>query len=98
MANLFQVNPEDLRRDALNLDEARQLDMAVMSKMRALVVELNSIWQGAAQAEYVAKFESMQPVFNAFYDLLKQFADVEKAAADEAERVDQELLSQINGI
>ena len=98
MAQLLQVRPQDLRGEAQQLKIICDNDRAKMSDMRTLVMQLSQIWQGEAQKAFYNQFMSMQPVFSSFFDMIDQFAEVEMMAADEAEQVDAELLSQINAL
>lgn len=75
MANI-KVTPEMLSAKASELRGLKVEHDEAMAKMRALINGLNDIWQGEAQAAYIAKFESMQPTFNNFSETLEGYAQL----------------------
>ena len=64
--------------------------------MRTLIMGLNEIWKGDAQAAYVAKYESMQPTFNNFTQMIEDYARLMDTAAQKLQETDQALQSTMN--
>ena len=64
--------------------------------MRTLIMGLNEIWKGDAQAAYVAKYESMQPTFNNFSQMIEDYAKLMDTAAQKLQETDQALQSTMN--
>ena len=66
-----------------------------IAKLRQLVLALNEQWKGEAQDAFVAKFESMQPTFTNFSEMLERYAQLMDTAAKELQATDQTLKGKI---
>ena len=67
-----------------------------MTKMRTLIMGLNEIWKGDAQAAYVAKYESMQSTFTNFSQMIEDYAKLMDTAAQKLQETDTALQSTMN--
>lgn len=94
---LIQATPELLTGKANELRALKAQHDEEMAKMRTLIMGLNEIWKGAAQDAFVAKYESMQPTFANFSEMLEGYAKLMDAAAQKFEVTDTEISSGING-
>ena len=65
--DLLKAKANELRGLKANHDEA-------MAKMRTLIMSLNEIWKGDAQTAFINKYESMQPTFNSFSEMIEGYA------------------------
>ena len=93
---LIQVTPDLLNGKATELRGLKGSHDEAMSKMRTLIMGLNEIWKGDAQAAYVAKYESMQPTFNNFSQMIEDYAKLMDTAAQKLQETDQALQSTMN--
>jgi WXG100 family type VII secretion target len=93
---LIQVTPELLTGKANELRSLKGSHDEAMTKMRTLIMGLNEIWKGDAQAAYVAKYESMQPTFNNFSQMIEDYAKLMDTAAQKLQETDQALQSTMN--
>lgn len=93
---IIQVTPEMLTQKASEVRTIRSQHDEAMSKFRSLVTNLNEIWKGAAQDALVAKFESMQPTFKEFSEMLENYAKLMDTAARELENTDRELKAKMD--
>jgi len=90
---VIQVTPELLSSKASEVRSHKATHDDTMAKLRALVRSLNDNWKGEAQDAFVAKFESMQPSFTAFSEMLEGYAKLMDTAAREIQSTDQALKS-----
>ncbi len=93
---LIQVTPEELRGKANELRTIKSDHDEAMAKMKTLIMGLNETWKGEAQDAFVAKFESMQPTFTSFSEMVEQYAQLMDTTANSMEETDQSLSSTIN--
>ena len=93
---LIQVTPELLTAKANELRGLKSNHDEAMAKMRTMIMGLNEIWKGDAQAAYVAKYESMQPTFNNFSQMIEDYAKLMDTAAQKLQETDQALQSTMN--
>ena len=91
MARL-NISPSELRSRASELESQRQ------QRLRVCINNLPDIWQGAAADEFIQKFASANNQFNSFSDTLEKYIQLIQKAADNAESVDNELLSKVHRI
>ena len=92
---LIQVTPELLTGKANELRGLKGSHDEAMTKMRTLIMGLNEIWKGDAQAAYVAKYESMQPTFNNFSEMLDNYATMMDTSAKTLREADEALKAAI---
>ena len=93
---LIQVTPDLLTAKAAELRSYKSQHDDEMAKMRALVNGLNEIWKGDAQDAFVTKFESMQPTFNNFSEMLEGYAKLMDTAAKQLSETDSTLSQTMN--
>lgn len=93
---LIQVTPETLRSKAANVRSYKSQHDDVMAKIKNLVMSLNEVWKGEAQAAFVSKYEGMQPTFTNFSEMLEGYAKLMDTAANELESTDQSLKTTMN--
>ena len=93
---LIQVTPELLMGKANELRGLKSTHDEAMTKMRTLIMGLNEIWKGDAQAAYVAKYESMQSTFTNFSQMIEDYAKLMDTAAQKLQETDTALRSTMN--
>lgn len=93
---VIQVTPETLRSKATEVRNYRSEHNDTMAKLKNLIYALNEIWKGDAQNAFLSKYESMQPTFTNFSELLEGYAKLMDTAANELEATDQSLKNTMN--
>ena len=93
---IIQVTPDLLRGKAGEVRTLRGTHDETMTKLRNLVRALNDQWKGAAQDAFLQKFESMQPQFNNFSEMLEGYANLMDKAAIDLQQTDQNLQGTMN--
>lgn len=93
---LIQVTPDLLQGKATELRGLKSEHDETMSKMRTMIMGLNEIWKGDAQDAFVAKYESMQPTFTNFSQMLEDYARLMDTAAQKLQETDVSLQSTMN--
>lgn len=92
---IIQVTPELLMSKSNEVRNLKSNHDETMAKLRQLVLALNEQWKGEAQDAFVAKFESMQPTFTNFSEMLERYAQLMDTAAKELQATDQTLKGKI---
>lgn len=93
---IIQLTPELLKAKANDLRALKSTHDEAMTKMRSLIRGMNEVWKGKSQDALVNKYESMQPTFNSFSQMLEDYARLMDASADRFTVADEEGASQIN--
>ena len=93
---LIQVTPDLLNSQAQQLRTIKTNHDQTMQQMRSLIMNLNQIWKGAAQDAYVAKYESMQPVFENFSQMIEEYAALMNTAANAMQETDASLSNTMS--
>ena len=89
------VSPEELRASAREIRKLRQQHLDLMKQMRILVMSLSDSWKGEAQEAFTKSFLNKSRTMNDVASVLAQYADPMEKAAEEAERIDNTLLSAV---
>ena len=93
---LIQVTPDLLNGKATELRAIKDEHDQAMARMRTLILGLNEIWKGDAQDAFVAKYESMQSTFQAFSQMIEDYAQLMNTTATSMQESDSTLASTIN--
>ncbi len=93
---LIQVSPDLLNSKANELRSLKAQHDEAMTKMRSLIMGLNEVWKGDAQDAFVQKYESMQPTFTNFTNMLEDYAKLMDTAAQKLQETDQSLQTAMN--
>ena len=93
---LIQVTPDLLNGKATELRGIKDEHDQAMARMRTLILGLNEIWKGDAQDAFVAKYESMQSTFQAFSQMIDDYATLMNTTANNMQESDASLASTIN--
>lgn len=78
----IRVNPDDLDKMAANLDQQGQLAMSLATAISNAIQMGTAAWEGASQADFVAKYEQIKPTLTR--DLPELIAAMAKAARKRA--------------
>ena len=93
---LIQVTPDLLNGKATELRNIKADHDQAMARMRTLILGLNEIWKGEAQDAFVAKYESMQSTFQAFSQMIEDYATLMNTTATSMQESDSRLANTIN--
>ena len=93
---VIQVTPELLEAKAKEVRNLRSQHDDVMARIGSLVHSLNDQWKGEAQTAFVDKFDSMQPTFTSFSEMINNYAALLDDSARIMAETDQALKNQIN--
>ena len=93
---IIQVTPELLTGKAADVRKLKTEQEQVMQKLTTLVNGLSEIWKGEAQTAFAAKYQSMQPTFKNFAEMLEGYAKLMDTAAKELQSTDQALKGTMN--
>ena len=91
---LIQVTPDLLRAQAAEVRNIRDEHEATMMKLTNLVNNLNGIWKGEAQDAFVAQYQSMQPTFRQFSEMLAEYGQKLDSTANVLEETDRTIANQ----
>lgn len=87
------VSPETLRGHANAVRNFKSDHDGVMQQLTSLINSLEGEWKGEAQQALYNEYHGMQSTFNAFSELLNQFAVQMDEDATSMETRDQELAA-----
>lgn len=90
---IIQVTPELLTAKAAEVRKFKAEHEQCIQNLTKLVMGLNDIWKGEAQAAFLAKYQSMDSVLKNFAELLEGYAKLMDTAARELQSTDQRLKS-----
>ena len=96
MAEIY-VTPELLKGKAKELRGYKSEHDDAINRIKNLVNGLTGEFKGVAANAYIEKFNSMEPTFNNFSEMLAELASNLDFTADELERKDNEVASKIGG-
>ena len=90
---IIQVTPELLRGKATELRGYRGEHDEIMNKITNLVNGLPEQFKGQAAEAFIEKYNSMQPTFRSFTEMLESFAERLDNNANALEETDNTLAS-----
>lgn len=92
---VIQVTPELLQAKATEVRGLKSNHDDTMAKLSTLVHSLNEHFKGSAHDAFVAKFDSMQPQFKNFSEMLEGYAKLMDNSARELQEADQRAKGQV---
>lgn len=98
MAQTILVTPETLRSQAGQIRSYSQEHEEIIQRMTNLVLTLDEVWTGEAQAAFVNNFQGMRDIFNSFEEALLAYAQMMERVAEKMESTDRALQSRIRRI
>lgn len=98
MANEILVNSESLREKANSIRKAKQQQKSAVQKINNLVLSVNAVFKGEAQAAFVDKFMQMKPAFSKLETNIEAYAKELEEAAARIEQSDNEFAAKIKSI
>lgn len=83
MAMMSPLSWNPLLEKANELRALKAQHEEVMAMIRSLILGFNAFRTGEAQDAFVAKYESMQPTFNSFSEMLENYAKLMEISAQQ---------------
>ncbi len=93
---VIQVTPALLQAKATEVRGLKSNHDDTMAKLSNIIHSLNEHFKGGAHDAFVAKFDSMQPQFKNFSEMLEDYAKLMDKVAIEMQEKDIELKDMIN--
>ena len=97
MANQIRMTPDTMRTRAGEYNTEAGTIAEVISKLDALLEQLQSEWEGAAAEAYAAKFSELRPSFTEAQNLLEEISQALHRTAEIVETTDNEIAGQFAG-
>lgn len=95
---VIRVNPDILRNESAKLLKYKSKHQAEMKHLKSVVNSLPAQWHGAAQREFVSKFNSMEYIRRNFDEQLEAYAELMKKTANKFQQTDNDLKNQFRNI
>ena len=97
MANQIRITPDQMRERANQYRVEADTVNGVISKMDALLQQLQSEWEGAASESYAARYQEVKPGFMKAEDLIREIAAALDSTAKIVEETDVNIANQFRG-
>ena len=90
----IRMTPDSMRSRAGEVTTQGQSFQEVIQRMRGIIGELQTEWEGQASRQFAAQFESLQPSFNSMQRLFEDLSMQLKKTADAVEQMDSEIANR----
>ena len=97
MANQIRITPDQMRERANQYRVEADTVNGVISKMDALLQQLQSEWEGAASESYAARYQQVKPGFMKAEELIREIAAALDSTAKIVEETDVNIANQFRG-
>ena len=97
MANQIRITPDQMRERANQYRVEADKVHGVLSKMDALLQQLQSEWEGAASESYAARYQEVKPGFMKAEELIREIAAALDSTAKIVEETDVNIANQFRG-
>ena len=97
MANQIRITPDQMRERANQYRVEADTVNGVISKMDALLQQLQSEWEGAASESYAACYQEVKPGFMKAEELIREIAAALDSTAKIVEETDVNIANQFRG-
>ena len=97
MANQIRITPDQMRERANQYRVEADTVNGVISKMDALLQQLQSEWEGAASESYAARYHEVKPGFMKAEELIREIAAALDSTAKIVEETDVNIANQFRG-
>lgn len=97
MANQIRITPDQMRERANQYRVEADTVNGVISKMDALLQQLQSEWEGAASESYAARYKEVKPGFMKAEELIREIAAALDSTAKIVEETDVNIANQFRG-
>jgi WXG100 family type VII secretion target len=90
----IRMTPDVMRTRAVEVNSQGQNFADVIQRMRGIINELQSEWEGQASQQFAAQFESLQPSFNSMQRLFEDLSMQLRGTAEAVEQMDSQIASK----
>ena len=97
MADRITITPQELRSTASNFRGKSDEIEGILQYLLTEVNNLESTWDGAAQDQFFAQYNELQPSLKQFPEILQGISSQLDAVAQTLEETDSALASQLGG-
>lgn len=97
MANQIRITPDQMRERANQYRVEADTVNGVISKLDALLQQLQSEWEGAASESYAARYQEVKPEFMKAEELIREIAAALDSTAKIVEETDVNIANQFRG-
>ena len=97
MANQIRITPDQMRERPNQYRVEADTVNGVISKMDALLQQLQSEWEGAASESYAARYQEVKPGFMKAEELIREIAAALDSTAKIVEETDVNIANQFRG-
>lgn len=94
MANQIRMTPEKMRSRAAEYTTQANNLQSIITKMDALLKNLQGEWEGSASEAYAARFAELRPGFVKAKDLIDEISTALKSTAQIVEETDKSIANQ----
>lgn len=94
MAGQIRMTPETMRQRAGEYTTQANNLQSIITKMDALLKQLQSEWEGNASEAYAAKFAELRPGFVKAKELIDEISTALKNTAEIVSQTDQNIANQ----
>ena len=94
MAGQIRMTPETMRQRAGEYTTQAHNLQSIITKMDALLRQLQSEWEGNASEAYAAKFAELRPGFVKAKELIDEISTALKNTAEIVSQTDQNIANQ----
>ena len=94
MANQIRMTPEKMRSRAAEYTTQAHNLQSIITKMDALLKNLQGEWEGSASEAYASRFAELRPGFVKAKDLIDEISTALKSTAQIVEETDKSIANQ----
>lgn len=94
MASQIRMTPEKMRSRASEYSTQANNLQSIITKMDALLKNLQGEWEGSASEAYAARFAELRPGFVKAKDLIDEISTALKSTAQIVEETDKSIANQ----
>ena len=92
----IRITPEQMRGRAKEVHVQRDTFDGVINKMKNIINELQTEWEGQASRSFYDQFNRLQPSFDQMRQLLEDLGGQLNSTASALEQLDQQIASKFN--
>ena len=90
----IRMSPEMMRTRSAEVTQQGQAFGDVISRMRAIINELQVEWEGRASQQFATQFENLKPSFNSMQQLFEDLSTQLRETARVVEETDAQIASK----
>ncbi len=96
MASQIRISPDTMRERAASYKAEAETIESVVSKLDALLSNLEAEWEGAASTAFITKYDELRPAFQSVQELVTDIGNALEEVANNFEADDEAMASAFN--